>query len=106
MRTRTRLARIIILGGLIGASLNFYQAPHDPKLFWNLVGLVLLSFYVVSRYRHEEEPLTRHEALAVYLSVPASAMVYHHDPNAVSLTWVIAAVAWAVVTRFSREVGL
>lgn len=103
MRTRARIARVIVLGSLIGAAVSFYQAPHDPKLFWNVVALTFLSFYAVSRYRHEEKSISEREALAVYLSVPATAMVYYYDSNAVTALWVVASVLWAVVTRVSRD---
>jgi len=105
VRTRTRIARILALGATIGAATRFYEAPYDPSLFWNLVALGLISFYVVSRYRHEEDPISYREALSVYLSLPAAAMSYYHDPNALTGLWIVASALWAITTYIARDLG-
>lgn len=102
--TRTRIARMLILGATLGAAARLYEDPHDPGRFWHLIACTLASVYAVSRHhRGDHTPVNDHEAAAVYLSPPVSLLANRYDTTAPNALWVVAATLWAITIWFRRE---
>lgn len=101
--TRTRLARIVILGATLGAAARWVEAPNDPGRFSHLLGCALAAYHVTSRHRRSPAPYDDHEAATAYLSPPLALVTYHYEPTTSAALWCAATLVWALTVYATRE---